>query len=223
MKNSINHSLKTEIIPLIILLLTFSLSLWAYPKLPTLVASHWGISGQVNGWSSREFQSLFLPGLLIALYLMFRVLPKLDPLGARYQEFAGVYLMMRNAILSFLFIIFAATTFFNLGYTIDIGVIILGSVGLLMILLGSSFKKIKRNFFVGIRTPWTLSSDYVWDKTHKLGSYLFMIWGAGLIITPWLTQILAFWVLIGGIVIIVSSLMVYSYLLYKQEKNQINK
>ncbi len=208
---------------MLILLLTFGLSFWAYPKLPNLVASHWGLAGQVNGWSSREFQSLFMPGLLIAIYLMFRVLPKLDPLGARYQEFAGVYLMMRNAILGFLFIIFAATTFFNLGYVINISTIIFGAVGLLMILLGSSFRKIKRNFFVGIRTPWTLSSDYVWDKTHRLGSYLFMIWGFGLMVTPWLKQVLAFWMLLGGIIIIISSLMVYSYLLYKQEKNQTSK
>jgi uncharacterized membrane protein len=218
MKNPIKYSFKTEVWPLLILLFTVILSAWAYNKLPDLVVSHWNFYGQADGWSQKGFQAFLFPSLLVFMYILFRVLPKFDPMGERYQEFAGIYLTMRNTILFFLFIVFAVTTFANLGYAINIGAAISGAVGLLMIILGTYFRKIKRNFFVGIRTPWTISSEYVWNETHRLGSYLFIIWGLGLILAPWLAPVAAFFILFGGIIAIIASLFIYSYWLYKKEK-----
>lgn len=218
MKNPIKYSFKTEIWPLLILLFTVVLSAWAYNKLPDLVVSHWNFYGQADDWSQKGFQTFLFPSLLVFMYILFRVLPKFDPMGERYQEFAGIYLTMRNTILFFLFIVFTVTTFANLGYAINIGATISGAVGLLMIILGTYFRKIKRNFFVGIRTPWTISSEYVWNETHRLGSYLFIIWGLGLILAPWLAPVAAFFILFGGIIAIVASLFIYSYWLYKKEK-----
>lgn len=220
MKNPINYSLKTEAWPILILLATIGLSIWAYPQLPGQVVSHWGFNGEANDWSSREFHSIFFPALLVAMYALFSVLPKFDPNSERYAEFSGAYLSIRNLILLVLFIIFTATTFFNLGYAINIGIIVSGSIGLLMIALGSYFKKIKRNWFVGIRTPWTLSSENVWNKTHILGGRLFMIWGACLVLAPWLTPTIAFLILFGGIIIIIPWIFIYSYILYRNEKKR---
>jgi len=218
MKNPIKHSLKTEIWPVIILLTTIGLSFWAYPKLPPEVVTHWNFYGQANGWSSREFHAIFFPALLAAMYGLFVFMPKFDPRSERYAEFSEAYLIMRNSILLVLAVVFAAATFSNLGYGINIGTTVAGVIGLLMIILGNNFGKIKRNFFVGIRTPWTLSSDNVWNKTHRLGGRLFMFWGVFLIFTPWLRPMATLIILLGGLITIIFWLNIYSYLLYRKEK-----
>ncbi len=218
MKNPINYSIKTEIIPFLILFLAVVLSFWAYPLLPDSVVSHWNFYGQADGWSSREFHSLFFPGILFVLYLMFNLMPKFDPRSERYQEFMGVYLIMRNFIILIMLVIFGATTFSNLGYAVNIGGIVSSAVGLLMIVLGNYFGKLKRNYFVGIKTPWTLASENVWNKTHHLGSRLFIIWGVCLILAPWLKPNIAFAILFGGLIIMLAWLSIYSYVLYKKEK-----
>ncbi|MHB8903869.1 MAG: SdpI family protein [Patescibacteria group bacterium] len=219
MKNPIKFSLKTEIWPLIILFLVVIFSVWSYPQLPNLVISHWDFYGRANGWSSREFHALFFPALLIAMYILFSLMPKFDPRGKSYSEFADVYLKMRNAILLVLATVFVASTLSNLGYNINIGTTVAGVIGLLMIILGNYFGKLKRNFFIGIRTPWALSSDNVWNKTHRLGGRLFMIWGVLLILAPWLAPTIAFAFLFGGIIIVIAWTTIYSYLVFKKEKN----
>lgn len=218
MKNPINYSLKTELFSFIILFAAVALSFWAYPLLPDLVVSHWGLDGRPNGWSSREFHCLFFPALMFVIYFAFVLMPKFDPQSERYQEFSGAYRAMRDSILSLFFIVFVAATFSNLGYNVNIGATVSGAVGIMMIVLGNYFGKLKRNFFVGIKTPWTLSSENVWNKTHRLGSRLFIIWGLTLIIAPWLDSRISFLILIGGLIIIVAWPMIYSYLLYKKEK-----
>jgi len=220
MKNPIKYSLKTEIWPVLILLSTIGLSLWAYPRLPSLVVSHWNFYGQADGWSSREFHSIFFPALLVAIYALFSIMPKFDPNSERYQEFAGTYLAMRNLILSVLFIIFIAATLSNLGYAINISVVVAETIGLMMMILGNYFRKLKRNWFIGIRTPWTLSSENVWDKTHRLGGRLFILWGLGLALAPWFSQAIGLMIIFGGILIIISWIFIYSYILYKKEKEQ---
>jgi uncharacterized membrane protein len=218
MKNPIKYSFKTEIWPLVILLLVVVFSIWSYPQLPSRVVSHWDFNGQANGWCSREFHAIFFPVLLAFLYGLFSLMPKFDPRGERYFEFAEVYLIIRNLIVLVLAIVFAAATFSNLGYAINIGATVSAVIGLMMIILGNYFGKLKRNYFIGIRTPWTLSSENVWNKTHRLSARLFIIWGLALILAPWLDSTAAFIIILGGLVLILGGVMIYSYSLYKKEK-----
>ncbi len=218
MKNPIKYSIKTELVPFLILSLAVVLSFWAYPLLPDSVVSHWNFYGQADGWSSREFHVLLFPGILLAMYLMFNLMPKVDPRAERYSEFSGAYLIMRNFIMLVLLVVFAAATFSNLGYAVNIGATVSGSIGLLMIVLGNYFGKLKRNYFVGIKTPWTLSSENVWNKTHRVGAYLFIAWGIGLILAPWLNATWTIIVLLGGLASLLIGLMLYSYILYKREQ-----
>lgn len=223
MKNPIKYSFKTEIWPVSLLFLSLVVAFWAYTQLPEQVITHWNFAGEADGWSSRLFHSLFFPGLIIFIYLLLTLMPKFDPMSERYQEFSKAYLVMRNLILSVMFIIFAAATLVNLGYNLNIGIIVTTVIGLLMIILGFYFRKIKRNFFVGIRTSWTISSEKVWDKTHHLGSYLFVIWGILLVFTPYLNSKTAIFVLLGGAIFVVFTLFVYSYWLYSKEKKEVDK
>lgn len=223
MKNPIKYSFKTELWPVGLLFLTLALAFWAYPQLPEQVITHWNFNGEADGWSSRLFHSLFFPGLVLFIYFLLTFIPKFDPMSERYQEFSKAYLVIRNLILSVIFIIFLAATLVNLGYNLNIGIIVATVIGLLMITLGFYFRKIKRNFFVGIRTSWTISSEKVWDKTHHLGSYLFVTWGLLLIAAPYLNQKVALFILLGGAISVVFTLFVYSYWLYSQEKKEVDK
>lgn len=213
-------TLKTEYRAVLILLATIGLSLWAYPQLPLRVASHWGFNGEVNGWMSRDFHSILFPALMIVMYLMFLVIPYFDPKKERYLEFAKVYRLMRDAILFMLLGVYATASFYNLNYDINVGVIVATLLGILMIILGNYFGKLKRNWFIGLRSPWALSSENVWNKTHRLGGRLFMIWGILIIIAPWLNFQAAMAILLGGIALIIISVNVYAYQLYRQEKKQ---
>ncbi|PKM86989.1 hypothetical protein CVU83_03590, partial [Candidatus Falkowbacteria bacterium HGW-Falkowbacteria-2] len=160
-------TLKTEWLALLLIVLAIGLSIWAYPQLPERVASHWNVAGEVDGWSSRLFHSIFFPALLVGLYVMFIVLPYLDPKKERYAEFTGVYRMIKDAILFVMTGVFVVATFYNLVYDINVGVVIPSLIGILFLVMGNYFGKIKRNWFVGIKTPWTLSSENIWNKTHR--------------------------------------------------------
>jgi uncharacterized membrane protein len=213
-------TLKTEVRAFIIILATIALSYWAYPQLPSQVASHWNFQGQINGWSGKNFHSFFFPGVLIFMYLLFLVLPYLDPKKARYTEFAKVYRLMRDAIMFVLLGVFAVATFQNLNYNLNVGAIVSSLIGALMIFIGNYLGKLKRNWFIGLRTPWSLSSENVWNKTHRVGGRLFMIWGLGLIIAPWINFQIAMIIVIGGIAAIVIGINIYSFLLYRKEQKK---
>jgi uncharacterized membrane protein len=219
MKNPIKFSWQTEIWPLLILVAVVGLSVWAYPQLPTRVVSHWDFYGRPNGWMSREFHSIMFPALLVFMYGLLSLMPKFDPRGERYAEFAKVYLTMRTMIMLVLAVTLGAATFSNLGYHINIGATVCGAIGILMIVLGNYFGKLKSNYFIGIRTSWTLSSENVWNKTHRLGAKLFVVWGLALIAAPWLKPTIAMGILFGGIIIIIAWTSIYSYSLFNKEKS----
>lgn len=213
-------NLKTESRAFIILLLTIAVSIWAYPQLPARVASHWDFQGNINGWTNKNLHSILFPGIVIGIYLLFLLMPYFDPKKERYTEFAGAYRIMRDAILFVLFGSFLTATLANLNYPINVGVIIASLVGLLMMVLGNYFGKLKRNWFIGLRTPWTLSSENVWNKAHRLGGRLFMIWGLLIILAPWLNFRVALVILFAGLAGIVVGVNVYSFLLFKKEKKE---
>jgi len=218
MKLAIKISWKTEIIPIIILLLCGLASIYFYNHFPTLVATHWNLQGQPDGYSGKTFAAFFFPALLILMYLLFVFLPQFDPKRERYAEFSKVYNIFRHLIVGIMAIIFLATGLYNLGYDINIGIVTASSIGLMMIVLGYYMKEIKSNWFIGIRTPWTLSSENVWNKTHRLGGILFMVFGLILVIMPFLPETLAIFLTIAWIIILLLGTFGYSYWLFRQEK-----
>jgi len=210
--------LKYEIFPLLAILATIVFAFYFYANAPRQVPTHWNIHGQVDDYSSKAFAAIFFPALILGMYFLFWLLPKIDPKRERYAKFARVYGLFRTAIVLFFVLMFFASSLAALGYNINISRIVPAGVGLLLILLGNYMGKIKSNWFVGIRTPWTLSSETVWQKTHRLGGWLFVF--AGLYMLAGV-----FWSILWGqgtifVIIIIIALMpiVYSYLLYKKEK-----
>ena len=208
---------KTEIIPIIIILISVILSGYFYSVFPDQVPIHWNFQGEVDNWGSKFMGAFLMPLMAIGMYLLFLILPLIDPKKDKYKQFNKVYLLFRNLIILMLFAIYIISSLNALGYKIRVEVWIPFLIGILFIVMGNYFGKIKPNWFMGIRTPWTLSSDEVWLKTHRLGGKLSMALGFLLIISPSLPHQSLLFTLIIPIMIVVMVPVIYSYILFKNK------
>ncbi len=220
MKTPVKITPWVEAISIILLIATFVLAFYFYAHFPDRVVTHWGFNGQPNGWMGKFGGAFFIPIMLVGMYFLLLFVPALDPKKERYADFAKPYNIFRAAILFTLFVVYLAAGLYNLGYPVKINMVVPLVIGLLMIVLGNFMGKIKNNWFVGIRTPWTLSSENVWNKTHRFGGYAFVIFGILIIISPFATPAAGLALFIAGIVIVTLGTFVYSYLAYRAEKKQ---
>ncbi len=218
MTNPVKPTFKSEFLPILIIIVIIALSVFFYPMLPEKVASHWNFKGEVDGWTSRNFSVIFLPALITGIYLLLTFLPNLDPKKENYLKFRNTYNIFKILIISVLGIIYIASLLYNVGYNVNIAVITPLLIGVMFIVMGNYMGKLKFNWFVGIKNPWTLSSENVWNKTHRLSGWLFIILGIILIISPFLPEQLGMYLLIGGVFAVVIGSFAYSYYLYTKEK-----
>lgn len=162
------------------------------------------------------------PWFWLACICYFFFLPYLDPKKERYEQFAKVYHIFKSIIIGFLAIIFFATGLFNLGYQIPIGKIVPVLIGALFIIIGNYMGKIKFNWFVGVKTPWTLSSEEVWNKTHRFFGKIFIASGIILAINAWIPGTVGMIIFFANMAMLVLGGFIYSYIAYRQEqKNKI--
>ena len=207
-----------KIIPgIVAILAALAFGVWALPNLPDQVVSHWGVDGQPDGWSSKATAVYLLPifGLGIAVLLAF--LPRIDPQRKNFALHADTYWLVANASLIVISAIHIGMIGFNLGWPIPFSRVVAIGVGGLFVIIGNLMTRMRPNWFMGIRTPWTLSSDTVWRKTHRVGGYGFVAGGvlaiaAGLLVPDW-----APWVLVGSVAIATLGAVVYSYLAWRDE------
>ncbi|MDD2402010.1 MAG: SdpI family protein [Clostridia bacterium] len=171
---SLISTIKREWYLLAILLITFIIGIYVYPDLPTNVPSHWNIHGEIDGWSSKTFAVIFYPLLNLILYPLMLIFPKLDPRSDNYSRFAGAYKAIRIFLHLFLAFIYLLTLVIALGYPIKMDIIVRASISILFILIGNYMGKFQHNYFVGIKTPWTLANEQVWRKTHRLAAPLWV-------------------------------------------------
>ena len=150
---------------------------------------------------------------------MFLVLPKIDPKKDRYTQFMKPYKILQNLIIAFLVIIYFVTGFYALGYEMNVSILIPVMIGGLFVIIGNYMSKLKSNWFVGIRTPWTLSSENVWNKTHRLGARVFIVGGIILGITAYVPNPVNIYLFVINLIFIVFTPVVYSYLEHKKENN----
>ena len=218
MNNSLKFKFKNEIPSLLLLIITIVASFFAYKYLPDSVVSHWNFAGEPDGWSSKNFQTYFFPALIAGIYLLMTFLPLIDPKKENYASFAKTYQTFKFLLVLALLIIYLAATAFNIGYPIAIAKVVSGTIGVLFVIMGLLMKNIKPNWFFGIRTPWTLSSPIVWEKTHKVGGQLFSVFGLIIIITPYLPMKIGVRLFIIGIALMIFGTFIYSYIAHRAEQ-----
>lgn len=204
-----------HLFPLAIVLITAIIGITLYPYLPDVLATHWGISGEINGYSSKAFALFFMPGLSLGLYFLFLFLPKTDPYRKNFKEFDQYYYLFINIIFAFLFYIHLLTIFWHLGSRFNMIQAMAPFLAVIYFYAGVLTKNARRNWFVGIRTPWTMSNDIVWQKTHQIGGNLFQIAGLIAFLALFLPQ-LALWLVLVPVLFITIFVFAYSYYLYRQ-------
>lgn len=204
---------------IVLIVLLFLINIYAYTILPDTIVTHWGTSGEPNGTMGKFWGLFLLPVITLFAFLLFLLIPKIDPLKKNIEKVILYYESFILVFILFMFYVNLITLLWNLGITANMNVSLILALGFLFIYIGILFKNIKRNWFIGIRTPWTLSSEKVWDKTHKLGSKLFIISGIitflGLFFPG---QIILF--VLAPIILSSAWLVIYSYLVYRKEKKK---
>lgn len=201
----------------VIAALAVAVSIWAYPRLPPTVATHWSLRGTPDGFSSRGWAIAIIPIVILVMTGLFRVLPKVDPRRENYDKFIGTYWLIANAVIAFMLVAHAMIIASGLGYSVRIDRLMPLGVGLLFIFLGNYLTRVEPNWFVGIRTPWTLSSDTVWRKTHRTGGLLMVIGGFVLALGAFLPHAAFLPLFVTTIVIVALIPIVQSYVLWKRE------
>src|SRR5262245_51970745 len=180
----------------LVLLAMFALAAWTWEKAPERIPVHWNASGEVDRYAGRLEGLLPLPAVALAVYLLMLFLPRIDPGRANYASFAGTYNVIRFTVLGFLAAMYGWTHLVLRGLAAAEATVI-GPllVGFLCVVLGGVMGKVRPNGFVGIRTPWTLSSKQSWVRTHRLAGWLFVlsglaVWGTLLVSPSWAERLI---------------------------------
>jgi len=207
---------KSEIIIFMIILLSFITGICFYSQMPEKMASHWNTQGQVNGYMSKFWGLFLLPFILIGLGLLFVVIPKIDPLKANIEKFRKYYDGFIILFFIFMVAIYSQIILWNIGIKISPNIMLSIGLGALFFYTGILLENAKRNWFIGIRTPWTLSSEIVWEKTHKVGGKLFKIAGFVAFVGVFFQGYVLFFILVPVILVALYT-VVYSYFEYQKE------
>jgi uncharacterized membrane protein len=186
----------------------------AYPHLPNIVPMHWDFQGHVNGWGPKWWLFLTGPGAMLFIILMFSALPWLSPKKFEVDSFRATYLYIMIVIVGMMAYVHLLILGSALGVALDVSRAVEGGVCLLIALLGNVLGKVRRNFFVGVRTPWTLASEQVWNATHRFAAKTFFAGGLLGLLAVILRAPL--WLPIAAILIAALGPAIYSLVFYKQ-------
>ncbi|WP_026677187.1 SdpI family protein [Fictibacillus gelatini] len=211
--------MKKHIFPLVLIGVTILIWQLALPHLPEKVPVHWAIKGEANGYETKIGAMLSMVAIQIVLYLGLTYLPKMDPKKENYKYFLRGYHFIIYSLFFIFFILNVLIILTGLGYNIPMSSLGTYIVGFIFIIIGNFMPTVRTNFFMGIRTPWTLSNEVVWKKTHRFGGKIFFLMGiifiaAGFLPANWINGIIPIIVIIGA-----GSTILYSYWIFKREIN----
>jgi uncharacterized membrane protein len=205
---------KYYLVALLLTALVAMADVWAYPRLPETIVTHWNLHNVANGWSPKWVLFLVGPGLMLALMLLMRVLPWLSPKNFEVASFQVTYLQIMVMLVCVAAYLQLLVLWSGLGHAMNIGRATVGGVCLLFALLGNLMGKVRRNFFVGVRTPWTLANERVWNATHRFAAKTMVVGGlAGLVMTAAGVE---GWPVFGVLLAGALAPVVYSLVMYKQ-------
>ena len=209
---------RVELSQWVIIAAMFVAAILIWPSVPSRIPVHWNAAGKVDGYGGKAEGLLLLPAIALGIYLLLLFIPRIDPGRANYVQFSGPYLIVRYAVLVMMAAIDALILLAIKGVGFDMTRVILGVMGLLFIVLGNVMGKLRPNWFVGVRTPWTLSSKRSWVRTHRLAGWLFTLAGLVFLASIAVDVSRALPVLIIAVVAVISIVpIVYSYIEWRRD------
>jgi len=197
----------------VVVIISVLLALYFYGRLPDPVPSHWNMAGEIDGWLPKPWGVWLFPLMNAGLFILFMLLPVISPKGFRLDNARRAYDIVVFVLITFLAVVQVMVYFGAMGRGPGVDFAVPLMTGILFVILGNYLGKFPKNFFVGIRTPWTLASDEVWNRTHRLGGWCFML--AGLLIaatafTP------STGIMVAAIVLAAGAPILYSLYLYRK-------
>ncbi len=208
---------RLDVLPTFLAILPFLLGIVFYSQMPETMMTHWNAAGEPNGYLPKLYGLFFLPLISFGIYLLLIFIPRIDPLKKNIDAFKPRYMEFISLFLGFLLYVYILTLVANLGYAINITLFMIPALSVLMYYVGSLLEHSKRNFFIGARTPWTLSSDAVWNKTNKMGARLFRIYSVFLLLSLLFPR-LWLWIVLAPVLVLTAFIFVYSYWLYNRSR-----
>lgn len=208
-------NLKKEIPLLVIVFIPFVYLFYVWDSLPEKVALHWNINGEIDRYGDKS-ELILVPVLLpLLIYVLFLIIPAIDPkgkikhMGNKYDVLKTILTVFMSALAMIVIYASINETFYNPNYIVLL-------IGLLFVILGNYFKTIRANYFIGIKTPWTLENETVWKETHKLAGKLWFIGGLIIVLGSLLLKKEANFKLFAVITVIITVIpVVYSYIKYR--------
>jgi uncharacterized membrane protein len=194
-----------------------AMSVAAYPRLPERVPVHWGISGEADRWGSRFESAVLFPFVMVGALLVLHFLPRIDPRAPNYAKMQSTYDFMIDATMTLMLVLHAMVLAAGLGYPVPVARITPLLVGALLITIGNVLPRARPNWWFGIRTPWTLTNDRVWARTHRVGGYTMTVAGVVMLAGAALPSAWAFGVFIATAAIGAVIPIVYSYIVWREE------
>ena len=216
---------KKEILPISLIILAFIVGSFLYTQLPDKIPSHWNIEGEIDAWASKNFGVFFFPGITLGLYLLMTFIPLIDPLRKNYPKFRIPYFWFRTIFVLFFVSLYFYTLWVALGTKLNINYFVIPALSVLFILIGIFLPRVRKNYFVGIKTPWTIHSEEVWEKTHQFSGKVFIVAGLISLIILFLPGY-SFSVLIAVILSAAFIPVIYSYFVFRKIggfNNKVNK
>jgi uncharacterized membrane protein len=197
-------------------------SVLAAPDVPQQMATHWNAAGEPDDTMAKSVGLALLPAVTALLLGMFAVLPRVDPLGENIAAFRPVYDWFVVGLAAFMTVLHGGIVAFNLGYEFDFTLLVLALVAILFYLVGVLLAHAERNWFVGIQTPWTMSSVEVWDRTHALGARLFKLTAVVALVGLFFEAYAVYFLVVPALVTAAVT-FAYSYYIYERLEDEPEK
>lgn len=205
----------------IVLILSMILvSVILYPQLPAMIPTHWNIMGQIDGYMPKPIGVWLMPVLCIVMYVSFRIVPRFDPKKNKYKLFAREWEIMQVGLVGFFTYIHFVILYLTLHPAVSMMPLMFIGFGALFLLIGNYLSKIRQNYFIGIKIPWTLADEDNWNKTHRFASWCFVAAGIATLAEAyfiWYAPVVVF----GSIFLVLVLPIIYSFLLYKKAVNKM--
>ena len=199
----------------------FALAAFAWTRVPERVPVHWDVEGNPDRFGGRAEGLLLIPCLTAGLYALLLLLPRIDPGQANYRSFRGAYGWIRFALTAFLAGLFAVTTAETMGVPVAGARLAMPLTGVLLVVIGNQIGRVRPNWFVGARTPWTLSSKRSWDKSNRLCGRVLVVGGGLFIAAGVIGGRVAPWLAIGFTALGSLAVVPYSYLVYREDPDRV--
>jgi Predicted integral membrane protein len=204
--------------PVVLVIVSAAASLAVFDRLPEQIAVHWDLAGNPNGWMPRAVGAFATPALLLFAWAMLRVAPTIDPRRENYDRFGAAYDIVVAALLIPVFLLHFVLLAIALGYPVPMARLAPALLGAMFVVIGNVMPRARSNFMFGIRTPWTLSNDRVWARTHHLAGYTMTVAGLVMLVAAALAPAGALQVIIiSAIAAALLAPAVYSYLTFRRE------